>query len=344
MDALTVLITGAGAPGIKGTLYSLENNFDRRVIRTIGTDINQDAVGKYLCSKFYRISKPAAPEYLSELLEICREECVAVVLPQNTAELYVLAEHKKDFERIGTRVAVSPRESIEIANDKGKLMKIAARMGVPVADHYLVNNFEDLIRGAVKLGWPGQPVVVKPPDSHGMRGFRIIDETLDLKESFYSEKPAGVYLKMDNLRSILGDSFSPLMVMEYLPGEEYTVDLLAAGAITAVPRRRDAIKSGITFTGTVQKITDIIDFSIKMSRGTGLEYAHGFQFKRDKNGVPRLLESNPRVQGTMVLSAFAGANIIYGAVKQVLGEAVPEFEIKWGTRIFRYWGGDRCCW
>ena len=41
-----------------------------------------------------------------------------------------------------------------------------------------------------------------------------------------------------------------------------------------------------------------------------LRYAFGFQFIGDK-----LLECNPRVQGTMIASTYAGCNIIYSAVK-----------------------------
>jgi carbamoyl-phosphate synthase large subunit len=62
-----------------------------------------------------------------------------------------------------------------------------------------------------------------------------------------------------------------------------------------------------------------------------LKYAFGFQFKGGK-----LLECNPRVQGTMMASTFAGANIIYSAVKYALGEEVPEFNIDWDSRVLRY--------
>jgi len=339
MDDVTVLITGVGAPGIKGTLYSLKNNFDNRKIRTVGTDIKEDVVGKYLCDKFYQISKPSTEEYLSQLLSICEKESVDVLLPQNTAELLVLAEHKNDFENIGTIVAVSDRRSIEIANNKYNLMKIANKIGVPTPEFYLVDNFDDLIKYAKELGWPKQPIVVKPPTSNGMRGLRIIDESLDLKRMFYSEKPTGIYLKMEDLKNILGSSFPELLVMEFLPKDEYTVDVLNTGILTVIPRKRDLIKSGITFNGTVEKNEKIIEYSEKLGKEIGLKYAYGFQFKLDKNNVPKLLESNPRIQGTMVLSAFAGANIIYGAVKHALGEQVPEFDVKWGTRILRYWGG-----
>ena len=46
---IAVIVTGAGAPGIQGTLYSLKQNYDNRSFHVIGTDINDFVVGKYLC-------------------------------------------------------------------------------------------------------------------------------------------------------------------------------------------------------------------------------------------------------------------------------------------------------
>jgi len=339
VDALTVLITGIGAPGIKGTLYSLHNNFDNREIKTVGTDIRDEVIGKYLCDRFYKIKKPNDPQYLLDLLHICEKEKVDVILPQNTAELAVLAKNKNKFENAGTKVAVSEEKSIELANDKYKLMELAKKIGVPTAEYYLAENFDELRGYSKKIGWPEKPVVIKPPKSNGMRGVRIIDESIDLKKMLYTEKPTNLFTTMSNLKTILGDSFPSLMAMEYLPMEEYTVDILGASSPVIIPRKRDLIKSGITFEGTVEKNKQIIEYSEILSKRIGLQYAFGFQFKMDKNNIPKLLESNPRVQGTMVLSTFAGANIIYGAIKKALNEKVPEFDVKWGTRLIRYWGG-----
>lgn len=53
-----------------------------------------------------------------------------------------------------------------------------------------------------------------------------------------------------------------------------------------------------------------------------------------------LLECNPRVQGTMIASVLAGANVIWMAVNDALGRpvmAVPG--IRLGSRFQRYWGG-----
>lgn len=339
MDDLNILITGAGAPGIKGTLHSLKNNFEKRQINTIGTDAKEEVIGKYLCDKFYQIPKASDPNYIANLYSICKAEHVDVVLPQNTAELSILSKNKRKFESLGTKIALSNSDSIEIANNKYKLMLLAKEIGVPTPEFYLVDSFVDLIKYAEKLGWPDKPVVVKPPVSNGMRGIRIIDESIDLKRMFYSEKPTTLYVHMEQLKSILDENFPSLIVMEYLPNEEWTVDVLSAEDTTIVTRKRDLIKSGITFEGTCEKNEKLIEYSSMLSKEIKLNYAFGFQFKLDVNNIPKLLESNPRIQGTMILSTFAGANIIYGAVKYALGESMPRFDILWGTRIMRYWSG-----
>lgn len=334
-----VLITGDGAPGIKGTLFSLKKNFNGRKIRTVGTDLRDETVGKHLCDSHYKIPLPSKDSFIPRLLEICQKENVDVILPQVTDELFKLSAHKNDFKRIGTVVAVSGKTGIELSNNKYELLKVSRKLGLPTAEFYTIKNFDELVKYSKKLGWPEKSVVIKPPVSSGMRGLRIIDEKFDRKVAFYSEKPSGVYTKLNELKPILGEDFPELLIMEFLPGIEYSVDVLTANKTTIIPRTRDLIRTGITFNGTVEKNEQIIESTKKLAKEMKMEYAYGFQFKMDKNNVPKIIESNPRIQGTMVMSTIAGANIIYGAVKHALGEDIPDFKIKWGTKLFRYWGG-----
>jgi carbamoyl-phosphate synthase large subunit len=340
-NALRILITGVGAPGIMGTVYSLKNNYDKRQIYLVGTDINTDAVGKYFCDSFYVL--PAANDtdnYLDSLLKICVNEKIKVVIPQNTRELLILAANTQKFIDIGTNVLVSSFEGIKNANDKYELMKVCKTCGVPVADFKIVKDSKKLVTTAKEFGWPKKKIVVKPPSSNGQRGVRIIDEKRDLKKAFYNEKPSSLYTTLNDLEKVLGSTFPELIVTEYLPGEEYTVDVIRKGKLmTVIPRKRDLIRSGITFNGSVENNLEIINYSKKLAEVLNLEYCFGFQFKLDENNIPKILESNPRVQGTMVLSTIAGANIIYSSVKLLLGEEVKDFEIDWNSKIFRYWGG-----
>jgi len=340
MDNIKVLVTGAGAPGISGVIYSLKKNYDNRKVEIIGADINSDVVGKYLCDKFYSIPSPDKENFIEEVVSICKKEDIDIILPLVTKELFVFSKFKKEFKKEGISVLVSDYDSIILANDKFELIKKCEKIGIPVPKYFKVNNKEDMIKYAKELGYPKNKIIVKPPVSNGMRGFRIIEKNKDIKERFYTEKPTGIYTTLDELIEILGNNFPDLLLMEYLLGKEYTVDVFRwKEHCIVIPRTRDLIRSGITFNGTIEKNDKIIELSKKLSDELNLEYAFGFQFKLDETGNPKILECNPRVQGTMVLSTFGCANIIYTSIKAALGEEIPVFNIKWGTRIMRYWGG-----
>ena len=104
LKPITILVTGAGAPGIKGTLYSLRNNYDKRKVTIVGVDMQNNVVGAFLCDEFY-IIPPAkkAKDYLTALIKICKEENVNVLLPQNTLELEILSRNYLKFEFVGTK-------------------------------------------------------------------------------------------------------------------------------------------------------------------------------------------------------------------------------------------------
>ncbi len=352
LKPIKVLVTGAGAPGITGTLYSLKKNFDNRKIEVIGTDIKDDVVGKYLCDKFYQVVSPKQDNYVNVMLEVCKKERVDVLLPQTTAELFKLSKNKRTFEEIGTRITLSDYNAIEIANNKFKLTEIFKKLKLPYPKFYLSKRFDDLIEKAKKLGFPEKPVIIKPPESSGMRGLRVLYEKANLKGSFFNEKPVNIssegkvpnsiFITSQALYRIIGDEFPELMISEFLPGKEYSVDCFRTedgSKSVIIPRTRDLIRTGITFYGTTEKNEEIMQYSKRIADDLNLTYMFGFQYKLDEEGVPKILESNPRIQGTMVLTTFADANIIYASVKHALNEKLPDFNIKWGTRIIRYWGG-----
>lgn len=332
MDAVTVLVTGCGSPGISGTIFSLKNNFDGRMIKVIGTDMNPDNVGRYFCEKFYQIHRPSE-EYIRDLSKICDTEKVDIIIPQNTLELKTLSKYKYFLP---AKVCISPSSSLIDSNDKFKLISIAKSLGIPVPKTYEVSSKSELISRSTALGWPEKKVVVKPKISSGSRGLAIIDEMIEPRVNFLNSKPGSPDMNMEMLSLILGEEFDSMMVMEYLPGPEYTVDVLRD--IIAIPRRRTAIKNGITFDGITENIEELAANSLKLGTNIGLDYAYGFQYKINESGEYAIIECNPRVQGTMVLSTISGCNIIYGAVKLALGEKIPRFNPRWGTRLMRYWG------
>ena len=58
-------------------------------------------------------------------------------------------------------------------------------------------------------------------------------------------------------------------------------------------------------------------------------------FKYDKDGHPVLMEINPRIAATMQIFKIGGMNLPYLRIKQLLGEELPEIEIKYGVKMKR---------
>jgi carbamoyl-phosphate synthase large subunit len=332
---------------VRGTIYALRNGADKHCFCITGVDVRHDAVGRFLVDHFYTVPPPEGPSYIEALTSICRKESVEIVVPQTTREVNVLCCYIDYFSRLGVRLMVSSWPAIEIANNKWRLLQEFEKLGLPVPRYSLARSEQELIGFAAELGYPQQPIVVKPPFSNGMRGVRVLKEDAWDVQRFLSEKPTGLEISLSELVAILqtGTEWPELLVMEYLPGPEYTVDVFSGTHIQiAIPRLRKAIRSGITFEAVMEFREDLIGYSLRAARHIGLRYAVGFQFKLDEQETPKVLESNPRVQGTMVASLFTGANVIWLAMKELLGEPPTEFPQPLNEALFyRFWGGLGVC-
>ena len=340
MKKINVLITGGGSPGIIGTIYSLKNNYDDRDICITCTDAKSECTGKFLADQFYQIPRAEnKSDYLKKMFQICKTEDIDVILPQNTSELILLSENVDNFLHLGTKIVITDHKTISLANNKYELMNICKNNNIPYPEYCLVDNKESLIESVKKMGWPNIPLVVKLPDSNGSRGIRIIDDKKDYQNLFYKEKPTNLFTKLDSFLDILDNQFTPLLVMEYLPGDEVSIDVFRdKNNFISIPRIRTQIRSGISFANSAIKDDELIKYSKKISDKLDLKYCFGFQFKYDINNIPKILECNPRVQGTMVFSTMMGANLIYSSLKSCLGEDIPEFVLHWETKLLRYWG------
>lgn len=101
------------------------------------------------------------------------------------------------------------------------------------------------------------------------------------------------------------------IIQEYLPGKEYTVDVFCdnnSNLISHVIRERLEIKAGISTKGKVvkdKKITYIIkDLIVRLN----LKGPSCIQFRKSKNGQPKVIECNPRLGGGTFISTLAGIN------------------------------------
>jgi len=336
---ITILITGAGAPGAPSIIQSLR--IVNRKIKIIGVDMDKNAIGFTMVDKYYLISPAGDKNFIKNVLKIAKKEKVDVIIPLVTKELLKFSENIKLFQKENIKVSVSKLSGLKTANNKYLLMKHCLKHNIPAPNFKLVKNYNTFKKTVSELGYPKNNVCFKPPISNGMRGFRTLTETIDRLDLLINHKPNNALTTLGEISPVLKNAkpFPELLVMEYLPGQEYSVDVLVDNGkcIVVVPRSRDKLKMGISFVGTTVEDKEIIKYSKKIVETLKLNGNIGLQFKRDKNGIPKIIESNPRVQGTMILATAANANLVYGTVQLALKEKLKPFKIAWGTKMIRYW-------
>lgn len=327
---VNVLMTGAGAPGGPGIYKALNASefFD-----VFTCDMNPLSTGILLnTDKSFVIPPAESPDFLDNILDICIKNNISLILPLVTMELFKFSKHRELFEKNGIKVLVSDYETLEILNDKAKILTHLKNLSLPHPDFRIASSKDSLINAVQALGYPHNPVVIKPSVGNGSRGIRVLDPKINGYDLLFNHKPSSLYSSLDAVIESIGDNKIPEMVVsEFLPGDELTIDtVINSGKILEfMVRTRESMRSGISIAGRFidnpevkEYISNIINsLNISTFRGNV-----GFQVKRSKFGKYLLLESNPRIQGTSVSAIGCGVNLPSLAVNAALGNEMNYFK------------------
>lgn len=337
MKDCTVILTCCGGLVIPGMLQSLKSVTERRV-RVVGVDMKETAVGAYLVDKFYTVPSGNSPAYINAMLDVATSEEVNVILPTSHEESLALARHRQIFEEKGIKVAVSDYEVLKRAYHKGDCYRFLKDKNLPCPRYYTVGSVEEFREAAGALGFPGHPVVVKPPLNRGGRGVRVL-VPYGARESLLTEKPGSLEMNFDIMLEVLQEEgFPELIMMEYLPGEYYSVDLLTKNGLSlyVVPKVRIEGTPSQTLVGEVRRNLEVEKAAADICRAFNFNYNINIEMKYSREGNPIPYDLNPRVAASVAFCTAAGANLLYFAVKLALGEKIPEVDINDGVKMFRY--------
>ena len=338
MRDIKVLLTAAGSPTAPGIIGCLKNNGERNVF-VVGTDMKTDATINQMCDLVKLVPPASADNYVDELLRICKEEKVDVLIPGISDELPKLQKRKQEFEDIGTKVSVSEGKGLLIANDKIALYEYMRENGFRIPSFRVAKSMEQFVDACKRLGYPEKAICVKIKNGSGSRGVRIIDPTRSRFDIFVGEKPNSFFTTYDDMVSVLSEAkiFPELLIMDFLPGMEYSVDLVADNGKTLyiVGRESNVINASIPQEATLAYNEEAYQLSMDIVESLKLDGNVDLDFKFDENGHPQLMEINPRLAATLSVCAAGGCNLLYLRVKQLLGEELPEININYGVKLKR---------
>lgn len=331
MKEVTILVTCCLGDYMQGTIRCYKNNPDNRPVRVIGCDMNDMVYNFVGVDKFYKVSRCDSDRYIEELMAICVKENVDVLIPFNTNELEIVSWYEETFAANGTKVLVSKPRALEVANDKISFHDYFIGR-IPTPKYHVTSSYDEL--KSFLCDNKGTTFTIKQRHSCGSRGFRIIGSN----EDFLDGKPNGVFIQDEELQKLL-DGSEEFLVQEYLPGDEYTVDLVVdhGNVLYRACKLNSNMENGVARHSTIYApLPSVVEPCIYVCKALKLHGNIGFDLKCDEYGRPYIIDCNPRMTATVSLVAKAGINMPYIALQLALGEPVrDDYQLKYGTSIVR---------
>ncbi|TGE31680.1 ATP-grasp domain-containing protein [Desulfosporosinus sp. Sb-LF] len=268
--------------------------------------------------------------YVDYCLNFCLKHEIELFVPRYNVT--TLINYKEEFDRIGVKVMfIGSSEIYQLLESKIKTYEVLSNIDiVAIPKTFCVKNYEDFQIAYTKIIEIGSSACMKPISGIGGNGFKKIIETMTEIDELYQS--TGSTISKDRIARILKDSqnVEPFIVMEYLEGDEFSIDCLAnkGELIRAIPRRKLDF-----YRQNIEHREDLIAIAQKLTKKFNLNYLYNIQLKYHKGKV-YLIEINTRMSGGIHKSSLAGVNFLYLAIKLLMGEAVTNREaIRWDFQI-----------
>lgn len=258
--------------------------------------------------------------YIPFLLNYCKENRIDVLLSLFDIDLLVLAQHKKDFADIGTKVIVSDPELIAVCNDKWKTYLFLKEHGFRVPKTYL--SLQETMK-ALDAGEISYPVIVKPRFGCGSIAMSVAEDEMALLYYFSRNNRT---IRRSYLRFESDAVEEKIIFQEMLPGQEYGVDIindLDGNFRNAISKRKIAMRAGETDIAELVEQETIRAEAQRLGECTG----HIANMDCDMflvDGEPYVLEMNARFGGGYPFSHMGGCDLPRAIVSWVKGESVPD--------------------
>lgn len=313
----------------------IRNNPDDKKFVIYGTHPNPDTVYLKYCDVGGTEPDISGEDYIEFCLEYCQNNQIDIFIPRK--ENVLISQNIDKFKALGVKVLVCPDGDLMALMDNKvsmyRSLEEKEKQGtsiVPLPLYRIVNTAGEFKKAYSEMKVSDNQLCLKPAIGEGASGFRIIDDAADtipfLFNTAFTQK-----LSYETAYKVLQqeEQFSDLMVLEYLDGYEYSIDCLAdaEGTLyTAIPR-----KKGDGRIRELENNEELLDIAHKMAAQYKIPYVYNIQVKY-KDGVPKLLEINPRMSGGLHISCLSGINIPYYAIKLLLEGSIEPLHPKFGVK------------
>jgi carbamoyl-phosphate synthase large subunit len=287
--ANAILVPGADGPAGINTIKSLRmSKFSGKIV---ASDPSPISAGFFMADASEIIPEADNTLFIDHLFKIVSKHKINVLMPSSGYDIFPYSDCKDKLLELGALAVVSDKKSLEICRDKFMTHKaLNSKFDLPFTtiDEKKIQEF---------------PVIAKPRYGKGSRDILKVNDENDLRYAL--------------------SKYDDLIFQEYLPGIEYTIDVLSnlkQEPLIAVPRIRLQTKAGISTKGRVIRDERIEDICKSIAGFLKINGPCCIQMKESKDGVLKFLEINPRLGGGTIFTTLAGANFPAMIVQMAKGE------------------------
>jgi predicted ATP-grasp superfamily ATP-dependent carboligase len=291
---------------------------------TVGerTFLNTSFFSKY-CSR--RIVYPSPRRYPDQFIDFMTKEIkenhYECLFPMEEETLLLVAQHREEISR-HTYLLIPDLGKIEFVRDKGNLLRFAKAHGIPIPR--TIYSLEDTEPDMVQC-----PAVIKPRISSGSFGIAYVkkrEDLVPLYQKVHAQYPFPV-------------------VQEWIPDGGGTFGFSALfddgsnvkAAFIHKKLRMYPIQGGPSTLREGVQHSQIMELGLSLLKSlnwTGVAMA---EFKVDpRDGIPKLMEVNPRFWGSLHLAIISGVDFPYLILKMARRDQFDP--------VLGYTVGKRCRW
>lgn len=308
-----ILITSAGKRVTLVNLFKKELSQDYPEAKVFTTDMNPElAPAGYVSDHCFQVPRVTDSAYLQQLIRICQEYEVGMIIPTIDTELLLLASNRELLQQAGVVPVVSSLDFVAACRDKRNTNALFQRLNIRVPEPRDKHH-------------PVFPMFAKPYDGSLSKDLFVIRNEQELTPEIM-EHPK-------------------LIFMEYIDKsqyKEYTVDLYYGRdneLKCIVPRERIEIRAGEINKGRTRKNYLVTYLKERMGYLPGVIGCICIQlFYRETDQDVVAIEINPRFGGGYPMSYHAGANYPHFLIQEYFKKETISYTDDWldNTLLLRY--------
>ena len=293
---LRILVTGVGRrvelmQAFRQAALKLNIN-----LKLYGADMAGTAPALAYCDYTRKVCAMRDPRYIQQLVNICVEDKIDLVMPTIDTDLLILSQNVESFEAVGTKVLISKPDKILVCRDKNNTGDFFVSCGLKAPLTY--NNYKEYDGGF--------PCFIKPKDgSSSINAFKVED----------AEKLA-----------VYAGQIEDYIIQPFIAGREFTIDIFCdfdGNPIYITPRERMQVRAGEVLKTQIYMDETMIEEAKKLCKTFKPCGPMTVQLIQDKNtGDNYYIEINPRYGGGAPLSMKSGARSAEALLRLLSGEKV----------------------